>query len=86
MGKRATEVIPGIKESHPELLETYCRVALTGKPEKFEIEFKPLGIWLSISVYSTEREHFVAVFDNITERKKAEEVLKKAHDNFRRKS
>jgi PAS domain S-box-containing protein len=71
-GKRVTEVIPGIKEQHPELFDTYSRVALTGQPERFEIEFKPLGIWLSISVYSTEREYFVALFENITERKQEE--------------
>jgi PAS domain S-box-containing protein len=74
-GKKVTEVIPGIKESYPELFEIYGRVASTGQPEKFEIEFKPLNAWLSISVYSAERGHFVAVFDNITERKASEEAL-----------
>jgi two-component system CheB/CheR fusion protein len=71
-GKRATELIPGIKESTPELIEIYGRVALTGKPERFEIDFKPLALWFSVSVYSMEREYFVAVFDDITERKRAE--------------
>jgi PAS domain S-box-containing protein len=41
-GKKVTEVIPGITEAHPELFETYGRVALTGRPESFEIEFAPL--------------------------------------------
>ena len=82
VGKKVTEVIPGIKESQPELFEIYGRVALTGQPEKFEIEFKPLAMWLSVSVYSTEREYFVAVFDNITERKRAEEELREAHDEL----
>ncbi len=72
VGKNVTEVIPGIKESHPELFEIYSRVALTGRPEKFEIEFKPLVLWFSISVYSTEKNYFVAVFDDITERKQAD--------------
>ena len=71
VGKKVTEVIPGIRESHQELLEIYSRVALTGQPENFEIEFKPLSVWFSISVYSTERGYFVAVFDNITELKQA---------------
>ena len=72
VGKNVTEAIPGIRDAHPELLESYGRVALTGLPEKFEIEFKPLAAWFSISVYSTEKDYFVAVFDNITERKQAE--------------
>jgi len=77
-GKRVTEVIPGIKEQHPELFDAYSRVALTGQPERFEIELKSLGMWLWVSVYSTEREHFVAVFDNITERKRMEEALRES--------
>jgi light-regulated signal transduction histidine kinase (bacteriophytochrome) len=35
-----------------------------------------LGIWFSISVYSPAQGHFVAVFDNITERKRAEEMIR----------
>jgi PAS domain S-box-containing protein len=81
-GKRVTEVIPGIKEQHPELFEAYGRVALTGQTERFEIEFKPLGLWLWVSVYSTEREHFVAVFDNITKRKRADEALNEAYEKI----
>jgi diguanylate cyclase (GGDEF)-like protein/PAS domain S-box-containing protein len=75
-GKKVTEVIPGIREAHPDLLEIYGRVALTGEPEKFEIYLEPLAAWLSISVFSTEKEYFIAVFENITDRKKAEEELR----------
>ena len=82
VGKKVTEVIPGIKESYPEVFKIYGRVALTGKPEKFKIELKPLDAWLSISVYSTKREYFVAVFENITERKQAEEALCKARNEL----
>ena len=76
VGKKVTEVIPGIKESHPELFEIYGRVALTGKPEKFELYLEPLDAWLSISVFSTEKKYFIAVFENITDRKKTEEELR----------
>ncbi len=75
IGKKVTEVIPGVKESNPELFEIYGRVALTGVPEKLETYVDPLGIWFSISVYSSEKEYFVAVFDNITGRKRAQEAL-----------
>ncbi len=42
-----------------------------------------LDIWLAITVYSSEREHFVAVFDNITKRKLAEEALRTSAAEFR---
>ena len=73
IGKKVTEVIPGIRETDPGLFEIYGRVALTGKSERFEIYVKALSTWFFISVYSPRREHFVAVFDVITERKKAEQ-------------
>ncbi|KKM14415.1 hypothetical protein LCGC14_1706350, partial [marine sediment metagenome] len=83
VGKRVTEVIPGIDDSEPNLFEIYGKVALTGENTKFEIFFEPLKIWLSISVYSPKKNYFVAVFDNITERKKAEQELKESEEKFR---
>ena len=75
VGKRVSEVIPGIQEADPELFERYGRVALTGKPEQFEVFVESMKMWFSISVYSPAPEYFVAVFDVITERKKAEEIM-----------
>jgi len=83
VGRRVSEVIPSTKESHPELFEIYGRAALTGEPQKFEVYLEPLKIWLSISAYGIQRGYFVAVFDNITERKKAEEALKKSQERFK---
>ena len=84
VGKKVSEVIPGIRESDPELLDIYGRVALTGIPEKFESYVKALKMWFSISVYSPRKEYFVVLFDVITERKQAEEALREAEENFRR--
>lgn len=78
-GKKAIEATPGIKDLQPELFDALNQVALTGHSERFEIEFKSLGIWLWISVYSTEREHFITTFYNITDRKKIEESLREAY-------
>ena len=83
IGKKVSEVVPGIKESNPEFIQIAGRVSLSGIPEKFEAFVHPLGIWLASSVYSTERGHFVAVFDNITERKIAEEKPKALSDRCR---
>ena len=83
VGKRVSEVIPGIKETNPELFEIYGRVASTGKPEKFEVDVKPLGISLNISVSSPAKGYFVAVFENTTERKKAEDKVRRSEELYR---
>src|ERR1035437_6041895 len=83
VGKRFTEVIPGGKDSQPELFERYGRVVRTGKPESFEIEIKALGVWLSISAYGAGEGSFVAIFDNITERKQIERALRQAEEKYR---
>jgi len=74
-GKRVSEVIPGIRESDPALFEIYNRVALTRKPERFEMYVEALDLWFSVSMYSPEKEFFVSLFDVITQRKKTEEAL-----------
>jgi PAS domain S-box-containing protein len=78
IGKKVTEAIPGIKEHNPEIFEIYGRVASSGVPEAFEVYVGALDRWFSVSAYSTEREHFVAVFDNVTERKRTEAALRKS--------
>ncbi|MBI4937826.1 MAG: PAS domain S-box protein [Nitrosomonadales bacterium] len=75
VGKKISEVIPGIRQSDPELLEIYGRISLSGGPERFELYVKALQQWFWVSAYSPERGFFVAVFDVITERKKAEQAL-----------
>jgi PAS domain S-box-containing protein len=83
VGRKVSEVIPGIRQSDPELLELYGRVALTGIPERFETYVESLGMWFSISAYSPRKEHFVAVFDVITERKRTAEALQLSESRFK---
>jgi PAS domain S-box-containing protein len=72
VGKRVSELIPGVQDSNRELFEVYSRVARTGRTERLETFLNGLDIWLSINVYSSDRSSFVVVFDNITTRKQAE--------------
>ncbi len=84
VGKKVSEVIPGIRESDSKLIATYGRVALTGIAETFETYVEALRMWFSISVYSPKKEYFVAVFDVITERKQAEEEIKSQLEELQR--
>jgi len=76
VGKKVSQVIPGMREADPELFEFFGRVALTGQPEKLEIYVTSLEKWFSIAAYSLAKGYFVTVFDVITERKRAESELK----------
>jgi PAS domain S-box-containing protein len=75
IGRKVSEAIPGTREANPEVFDIYGRVARTGKAERFELFFKPLSIWLNISVYGPKKDYFVAIFDNITKRKELEQEL-----------
>ncbi|NTV16558.1 MAG: response regulator [Chlorobiaceae bacterium] len=77
VGRKITEVLPGILESNPEFLEKHFRVVETGIPDQFEIYLEALKKWFDISVYSPKKGYFVAMFDDISERKRQEIELKK---------
>ncbi|MGA2385372.1 MAG: PAS domain S-box protein [Candidatus Bathyarchaeia archaeon] len=84
VGKRVMEATPRIKSANPELFEIYRRVALTGKEERFEIFYKPLSLWLSVSVYCPMKGYVAAVLEDVTEHKKGDEELWKAKNDWER--
>ncbi len=78
VGKKVTEVIPGINTLNPELFEICGRVSSVGEPKSFEIYIEPLARWFFVSVYSPQKKFFVAVFQ-ITSRKQTEKDLENAN-------
>jgi PAS domain S-box-containing protein len=84
VGKKASEVIPGIREEDPELLDIYSEVARSGRPARFERYVKALGEWFAVSVCSPAPDHFVAVFDVTTKTRIAEEALRASEAKYRR--
>src|SRR3990167_5839208 len=74
-GKKVSKLIPGINATNPELFNIYGRTALTGEPKRFETYVEPLSRWFLISVYSPQKGFFIAIFQNITERKQIEKDL-----------
>lgn len=75
VGKGILELLPGIREFDEEFFQIHCRVARTGVTEHFERYLQPLDQWVSTSVYSIEKDHYVAIIDFITEQKKATQLI-----------
>jgi hypothetical protein len=75
-GKRVTQLIPGVRETNPELLEIFGRVAETGVPEQFETYLPALERWFSVQVYRPQAGHVAAIFENITEARSTEQALR----------
>lgn len=76
-GKKLSTVIPNLKTDNPEIFAAYERVGLTGIPENFESFIVELKCWLSISAVRSQTGRLIVVFDNITDRKAAEEEVRK---------
>jgi two-component system NtrC family sensor kinase len=74
INKRVTEVF-GFKEI-PDL-EKYSQVALYGKKKVFETYISRHNKYFKVSSYSPRKGYFVTIFEDITQRKRAEKEIQK---------
>ena len=77
IGKTVTSALPGIEKDPADWIGVYGKVALTGEPVQFENHAKSLRKWFKISAYCPEKGYFAAIFEDITERKIAQDELQK---------
>jgi len=75
IGKKVTEVLKGIENDPADWIGRYGRVAITGEAAEFENHAEPLGKWFRVSAYCPEKNYFVALFEDITAHKKAQNAL-----------
>ncbi len=75
IGKKATEVLPGIEAESTGWIKLYGKVALTGEEVQFESFSEPLKKWYSVNAYCPKKGYFATVFEDITESKKSVEKL-----------
>lgn len=77
IGKKVSEVFPGVKTFG--LFEVFRRVWRTGKPEHYPVTLYQddrLQGWRDNYVYKLPSGEIVAVYEDVTDRKEAEEKLK----------
>lgn len=77
IGKKVTGVFPGVKEFG--LLEVFQQVWRTGKPQHTPVSLykdERIVVWRENYVYKLPTGEIVAVYDDVTEQKKAENELK----------
>lgn len=73
LGKTVKEVMPDIEDSW---IQTYGKVALTGKSIKFQNFSSALNKWFEVVAFRPEPNQFATIFVDITEKKESEEQLK----------
>jgi PAS domain S-box-containing protein len=84
IGKTVTSVLPGVEKDPSDWIGVYGKVAITGEPVQFENHAESLGKWFKISAYCPEKGYFVAIFEDITEHKIAQEELQKNERRLRK--
>ena len=83
VGKRMREIAP----DHEEFwYETYSRIALSGVPERFEHRADVLGRWYSVYAFRVgdpAHRRLAVLFNDIGERKRAEQQLRASEERIR---
>ncbi|WP_271200236.1 sensor histidine kinase [Methylopila turkensis] len=83
IGKRIRSLAP----SHEAFwFETYGRIALTGRPERFEHRADALGRWYEVCAFridEPEQRRVAVLFEDIRERRCAETSLRESEQRFR---
>ena len=84
IGRNVFDLFPGVKEMG--LFQVFQRVWKTGKAESLPISLykdDQLTLWVENDVYRLPSGEVVAIFDDITARKLAEEALKLSEERYR---
>ncbi len=84
IGKKVTDVLPGIENDPVNWIQRYGEVVLTGKNISFENYAKPLKKWYSVVAYRPMENQFATVFTDITERKKSELEIQQSRTQLRK--
>jgi len=80
IGKTVLDVLP---ETEEHWIETYGQVALTGEPVHFEQYSGELESYFEVTAYQPEQGQFACIFQDVTDRRRAQDILKSSEEKFR---
>jgi PAS domain S-box-containing protein len=83
LGKRVTEVFPGIENDPAGWIKKYGKVAQGKGSITFENYSETFKRWYSVYVYSPQKNRFATIYEDITERKNAEKSLEENEAKLR---
>ncbi|CAO4175196.1 Blue-light-activated histidine kinase [Methylorubrum populi] len=76
-GRLGKEVLPGLEQ---RWVETYERIVASGEPARFEQAAAALRRWYEVSVYPRGGDRLQILYDDVTERKAAEDALREREE------
>ncbi|HEY5587269.1 MAG TPA: PAS domain S-box protein [Ruminiclostridium sp.] len=82
IGKKVTEVLPGIEYSKFNWIKVYGKIALSCSKEYFIQYSEELHKWYSVCAYSHEKGFFTTIFTDVTELKLKEQELVKRNEDI----
>jgi PAS domain S-box-containing protein len=85
VGRRALQLCPDLDKSW---IDVYGKVALTGQPMRLQSEVKSVGRWFEVHAFrfgGSGSRKVAVLFNDITERTRAEEALRNSHEELERR-
>ncbi|WP_337268633.1 PAS domain-containing protein [Oryzifoliimicrobium ureilyticus] len=83
IGKRVSELQPDLEQ---HWFDIYGQIALSGEPQRFEERADTMGHWYSVYAFRVGEPHkrrVAVLFDDIRERKQAEDALRESEERLR---
>src|SRR5574343_524899 len=83
VGRRLSEMLPGLEADTTDWIGIYGQVALTGQPRRFEQGSELLGALYAVNAYQAGPKRCGVTFEDITERKRSEQALENSEKQLR---